>query len=61
MRKLIDKTKEDEPKESENKNIRLGISINLTSNYDEGSITISSSPINVSTGSTATDFYVYEW
>ncbi|KEK25324.1 DNA polymerase III subunit epsilon [Bacillus gaemokensis] len=61
MRKLIDKTKEEEPKESENKNIGLGISINLTPNYEDGSITISSSPVGVSTGSTATDFYVYEW
>ena len=61
MRKLIDTTKEDEPKESENKNIGLGISINLTPNYEDRSITISSSPVGVSTGSTANDFYVYEW
>ena len=56
MRKLIDTTKEDEPKESENKNIGLGISINLTPNYEDRSITISSSPVGVSTGSTANDF-----
>ncbi|MGE7888995.1 GIY-YIG nuclease family protein [Bacillus cereus] len=61
MRKLIDKTKEGEPKESENKNIGLGISINLTPNYEDGSIALSSCPVGVSTGSIATDFYVYEW
>lgn len=61
MRMLIDKTKEDEPKESENKNIGLGIPKNPTTHYENRSITISSSPVGVSTGSTMTDFYVYEW
>lgn len=61
MSKLIDKTKKDDLRESENKNIGLGISINLTPNYEDRSIAISSSPVGVSTGSTANDFYVYEW
>lgn len=61
MRKMIVKTKKDELEESENKNIGRVISINLTTNYEDGNITISSSPVGVSTEGTANDFYVYEW
>ncbi|WP_263704714.1 GIY-YIG nuclease family protein [Bacillus thuringiensis] len=61
MRKMIVKTKKDELEESENKNIGRVISINLTPNYEDGNITISSSPIGVSTEGTTNDFYVYEW
>ncbi|WIL44910.1 GIY-YIG nuclease family protein (plasmid) [Bacillus bombysepticus] len=60
MRKMIEKTKKYELKESENKSIGRGISINLTPNYEDGNITISS-PVGVSTGRTTNDFYVYEW
>ncbi|PDZ04053.1 DNA polymerase III subunit epsilon [Bacillus cereus] len=61
MRKMIVKTKKDELEESENKNIGRVISINLTPNYEDRNITISSSPVGVSTEGTANDFYVYEW
>ncbi|WP_028543342.1 DNA polymerase III subunit epsilon [Paenibacillus taiwanensis] len=62
MRKLNDKTKDGEMEEENgNKKKGSGISINLKPNYENGSITISSSHVGVSTGSTATDFYVYEW
>ncbi|WP_077210730.1 GIY-YIG nuclease family protein [Bacillus dakarensis] len=38
----------------------MGISFNISSDESNG-ISISSSPVGVVTGSTATDFYVYEW
>lgn len=38
----------------------IGISFNISSDEING-ISISSSPVGVATGSTATDFYVYEW
>ncbi|MGE7887703.1 GIY-YIG nuclease family protein [Bacillus cereus] len=56
MRKSTDKINEDEQKE--NKNNGLGFSIDGTSYAND---VISSLPVGVSTGSVATDFYVYEW
>lgn len=44
-----------------NENFGLGFSINATSNLKNTRNTISSIPVGVSTGSIATDFYVYEW
>ncbi|MFB6468743.1 GIY-YIG nuclease family protein [Cytobacillus sp. Hz8] len=38
----------------------MGLSFEISSDENNG-ITISSSPVGVSTGSIATDFYVYEW
>ncbi|EMY4798067.1 GIY-YIG nuclease family protein [Bacillus pacificus] len=60
-KELIADKIEDESKKSELQNSELGISIKLTPNYEDGSITISSPPVGVSTGSTQNDFYVYEW
>ena len=42
--------------------IGMGIIFEITSNENGNHrLSISSSPVGVSTGSTATDFYVYEW
>ncbi|MEK4248193.1 GIY-YIG nuclease family protein [Paenibacillus sp. FSL W7-1287] len=42
--------------------IGMGLSFNISSDENEKyGISISSSPVGVSTDSTATDFYVYEW
>jgi tetratricopeptide (TPR) repeat protein len=48
------------PKNANNDGIGMGIAINISSDENYG-LSISSTPVGVSTGSTATDFYVYEW
>lgn len=46
--------------EEENNQQPMGLSFNISSD-ENNEITISSSPVGISSGSTATDFYVYEW
>ncbi|MED4285520.1 GIY-YIG nuclease family protein [Priestia megaterium] len=58
-KELLEQRKEDELAEDANKNTELESAISLESLEDL--ITISSGPVGVTTGSTATDFYVYEW
>lgn len=57
--------KEDKSKQPKNTNdagVGMGISINISSEENENfGLSFSSSPVGVSTGSTANDFYVYEW
>ncbi len=55
--------RENTSKPSKNANdtgIGMGITMNISTDENYG-LSISSSPVGVSTGSTATDFYVYEW
>ncbi|WP_342718334.1 hypothetical protein AAG068_04655 [Bacillus paramycoides] len=53
--------KKDEIEKKQNIDMGFDISITLTPDYKDEGITLSSSPVGVSTGSTANDFYVYEW
>lgn len=48
------------PKNANDDGTGMGITINISSDEKYG-LSISSSPVGVATGSTATDFYVYEW
>ncbi|MGF9890833.1 GIY-YIG nuclease family protein [Priestia megaterium] len=59
-KELLEKKKEDQlGEDTNNKDTELETAISLESLGDL--ITISSGPVGVTTGSTATDFYVYEW
>ncbi|MGM9986263.1 MAG: GIY-YIG nuclease family protein [Bacillaceae bacterium] len=53
-----------ETKKSTNNDIGIGMGLTINISPDENEnfgLSISSSPVGSSTGSTATDFYVYEW
>ncbi|WP_299095096.1 GIY-YIG nuclease family protein [uncultured Metabacillus sp.] len=62
-RELLKREKKNKPSENANDvGIGFGVSFNISSDENENHrLSISSSPVGVSTGSTATDFYVYEW
>ncbi|MBD7966649.1 GIY-YIG nuclease family protein [Paenibacillus gallinarum] len=61
MGKLLKREKENKPHKSTYDG-SLGVSINLSPDENGNNrFSISSLPVGVSTGSTATDFYVYEW
>ncbi|USK63434.1 GIY-YIG nuclease family protein [Peribacillus frigoritolerans] len=63
VRELLKREKKNKPPENTNDvRIGMGVSFNISSDENENyGLSISSSPVGVSTGSTATDFYVYEW
>ncbi|WP_394555371.1 DNA polymerase III subunit epsilon (plasmid) [Priestia aryabhattai] len=58
-KELLEQRKGDELADDTNESAELESAINLESLGDL--ITFSSGPVGVTTGSTATDFYVYEW
>lgn len=61
MGELLKREKENKPLKSAYDGT-LDVSLNLSSDENENySLSISSLPVGASTGSTATDFYVYEW
>lgn len=61
MSELLKQEKKNKPPKNAN-DVGVSISFNTSSDVNENyGLFISSSPVGVSTGSTATDFYVYEW
>lgn len=63
MKELLEgEEKNKPPKNANDIGLGMGISFNISSDENENyGLSISSSPVGVSTGSTVTDFYVYEW
>lgn len=61
-REIQKRKKENLPKNANDVGIGMGASFNISSDENKNyGLSISSSPVGVSTGSTAPDFYVYEW
>lgn len=55
-------TKNKPSKDTNNVGLGMGISFDISTDENENYVfSVSSLPVGVSTGSTATDFYVYEW
>ncbi|MEW9674624.1 GIY-YIG nuclease family protein [Lentibacillus sp. L22] len=60
----LKETQDEEDKHQKNgidTDVGMGLSLKISSSDEDFGISISSSPVGDSTGSTKTDFYVYEW
>ncbi|MED4128502.1 GIY-YIG nuclease family protein [Shouchella miscanthi] len=60
LEEIEDKSNTSKDVKTEDEDIAEGLSFNISSDADYET-SVYSSPVGVSTGSTATDFYVYEW